>query len=420
MNIHFTGIGGIGASALAQFCLSLGDTVQGSDLSQSEVWPILESLDMQIFTEQVSENIIKELDLVVYSEAVPLTNPELVRARELNIPIKTYFEYLGELSKDYTTIAVAGTHGKTSTLGFMAAGCKAADFPATILVGSTLREFSGSNFQSGANRFLFVEACEYRENFRFLHPDVVVITSLEWDHPDSFPTEESYFEAFARFVSKAKNVIYHADEPHIDKILKNFKGGQIVAPRQSDNSLKYLIKVFGEFNERNALLSLVLAKKLGLSLDQFKEGVGSYLGAGRRQELLGEKDGVQFFDDYAHHPTEVSALLRAFRSKFPHSKIGLIYEPHQHRRTKEFFLDFIDSFGLADEVALYPIYAARDTDEDKEFGIEKFVEADSSFKIVHEQAEIAQFCKKFTSGDVIIFCGAGKISGIGRAFLGRQ
>jgi UDP-N-acetylmuramate--alanine ligase len=418
MHIHFSGIGGVGISGLAQFCQSLGFFVQGSDGSPNgQPWDALISKNIKLFTQQRAENITKNLDLVVYSEAVPLTNPELVRARELHISTKTYFEYLGELSADYTTIAVAGTHGKTTTVGLTAAGLQSVDFPATILVGSTLNEFNGSNFQPGTNKFLIVEACEYRENFRFLQSDIVVLTSLEWDHPDSFPTEESYFKAFAKFISKAKTVIYHADEPHIDQILKNFSGEQIAVPSQSDNSLQYLIKIFGAFNERNALLSMALAKKLGLKLGAFKQGLSQYSGAGRRQEILGKKNGVKFYDDYAHHPTEISELLRAFRVKFPDSKIGIIYEPHQHSRTKEFFLDFIDSFSYADAVALYPIYAARDTDEDKLFGIEKFVEADPSFSIVDDQVSIKEFCQKFTTGDVVIFCGAGKISAVGREFL---
>ena len=452
MKIHFIGIGGIGISGLAQFCYHRGDTIQGSDLAESAIFPVLRKLNIPLFLNQSADNITNDIDLVVYTEAIPENNPELVQAGEMQIACKTYFEYLGEISKDYYTVAIAGTHGKTTTTGLVAAGCLEAGFDATFLVGSTLKEFNGSNFRASlttphhsrvggnpqkamdpcfrrdeGNKIackknkkpcLIVEACEYRDNFRFLEPDIVVLTSLEWDHIDYFKSEELYCDSFAKLINKAKTVIYHYDELLIARVLQNFTGERIAVPRQSDNSTQFLLKIFGEFNERNALLALTLAEKLDLKMNKFKLGLGKYEGAGRRQEFLGEKNGVQFFDDYAHHPTEVSALLQGFRKKFTNSKIGLIYEPHQYSRTREFFDEFLTAFKQADFTALWPIYAARDTEEDKQFRLEQFLEIDDDLRVIRNNDEIDSFVSQFGAGDIIIFCGAGKISEIGREWMG--
>lgn len=421
MKIHFIGIGGIGISGLAQLCHHRGDTVQGSDISDSVIFPILRTKNIPLFPQQGAENITKDLDLVVYTEAIPLDNPELLRAKELDLPCKTYFEYLGEISQDYFTVAVAGTHGKTTTTALIAAGCLASEFEATFLVGSTLDEFGGSNFYpaglTSGKPVLIVEACEYRENFRFLDPDIVILTSIEWDHPDYFKSRDQYLDAFRNFIKNTKTVIYHHDDFMALEMLEDFDGERIAVPKQSDNSLQFLLKIFGEFNERNALLALTLAAKLDMDIENFKEGVGSYRGAGRRQEFLGEQSGVKFYDDYAHHPTEVSRLLQGFRKKFPKAKIGLVYEPHQFSRTKQFFSEFLTAFEYADEVGLWPIYAARDTDEDKKFKLESFIDHNANLQIVRSVEDIDNFKEKFGKGDVIIFCGAGKISTVAREYL---
>jgi UDP-N-acetylmuramate--alanine ligase len=417
MKIHFVGIGGIGISGIAQFCKERGDEVTGSDIVESEIFPALQESGISISVPQKAENISSDCDLVIYTEAVDENNPERVSAKEKGIREMSYFRFLGELSAEFHTIAVAGTHGKTTTCGLIAAGMKGNQFDPTFFVGSTLAEFNGSNFHLGTNDWMVCEACEYRNNFQYLKSEIVVLTNVEWDHPDSYPTEESYFEAFRSFVEDAKLVIYHRGDEGAERALEKFKGEKFSIPAQSPNSWESLLQLTGQHNYDNATLSLALAHKLELNLEQFKKGLGMFTGAGRRQELLGTKDGIHIYDDYGHHPTEIRATLSGLREKYPDSRIGLIYEPHQFSRTKQFFEEFVEALRLADFTALFPIYEARDSEEDKQFRIENFLTAEPSFSLVTTKADAQEFQKNLREGDVLLFMGAGKISVFGREFF---
>jgi UDP-N-acetylmuramate--alanine ligase len=418
VKIHFVGIGGIGISALAQLCLVRGDTVSGSDVCETEIFPALRKLNIKLFTEQKAENVSDDIDILVYSEAVPLENPERMRSAELERPQYSYFAYLGEIAKNYTVIAVAGTHGKTTTTGLIACALREVSFDPSVIVGTTLWEFGGSNFHLGTDNWLLVEACEYRENFRFLSPEIVILTSVEHDHFDAFPTEESYFSAFKNFIKQAKVVLYHAEDANAERVLSQYKGKRVPVPRQSENSWKYLLQINGQYNYDNATLALALAEVLELDTDAFKSGLGKYTGAGRRQEFIGEKNGVKIYDDYAHHPSEIRALLLGFREKFPMAKLGIIFEPHQHSRTAALLREFVEALSLADEIGLFPIYAARDTDKDKkDMPDSKFRASVLHSVAINYRGDAEAFLQKFTKGDVVIFCGAGNISQFVRGFL---
>ena len=411
MKIHFVGIGGIGISALAQLCLNRGDTISGSDVCETEIFPVLRKLDMTLFTDQKAKNVADDIDILVYSEAVPMDNPEREKAAELGRPQYSYFAYLGKISEDYKTIAIAGTHGKTTTTALIASALQEVSFNPSVVVGTTLKEFNNSNFHLGTDNWLLVEACEYRENFKFLHPEIVVLTGIEHDHFDAFPTEESYFSAFRGFIKYAKIVIYHADDERVQKILTNYKGVKISVPRQSENSWKYLLQVHGQYNYDNATLALALAETLELSLNNFKKGLGKYTGAGRRQEFLGEIKGVKIYDDYAHHPSEIRALLQGFRKTFPAARLGMIFEPHQHSRTAALLEEFKEVLQLADKIGLFPIYSARDTEQDKKEMPDSLFRSSVSNSIAIDSVENAKdFISSFSSGDIVIFCGAGDIS----------
>ncbi len=413
MNIYFSGIGGIGISALAQFCLNRGDDISGSDIAESVMTKYLAKKGVPINFQQTAENIDENIDLLVYTEAIPAKNPERVRARELNIPQKSYFEYLGEISRDFKTIAVAGTHGKTTTTGLISAGFLATEVKPTVVVGTVLDIFGKTNFYSGDSEFFVVEACEYRENFRFLSPEIVVLTGIDHDHIDAFPTEESYFQAFEKFVSKAKIVIYHADDKNIARVLQNFTGQKVAVK----NSPKLDLKLIGEFNQRNAALALKLAEVLQLDLESFTKGLQKFENIGRRQEFLREKDGILFYDDYAHHPQEIQALYQGFKEKFRGKKVGMVFEPHQHSRTKELFNGFCKVFAKIDSLGIMPIYAARDSAEDKKFTIKNFFRENSEWQKVANFSDMREFLQEFSKGDVVIFCGAGNVSEFGRNFL---
>ena len=413
MKIHFVGIGGIGTSALAQLCLARGDEVSGSDLCETEIWPALREKNIKLFVGQKEENVDKDIDILVYSEAVPIDNPERLRAAELGRRQYSYFEYLGKVAEEYKVIGVAGTHGKTTTTAMIARALQDSEieFDPSVIVGTTLREFGGSNFHLGTDQWLLVEACEYRENFRFLSPDIAILTSVEHDHFDAFPTEEDYLRAFENFVKKAKLVIYHEGDEAVERVLKNFTGGKLAMPRQSEHSWKYLLQVNGQYNYDNATLALGLASELGLNTENFKRGLSKYTGAGRRQEFIGEVDGIKIYDDYAHHPSEISALLKGFKNKYPGSRVGIIFEPHQHSRTAALLGEFVEALGIADEVGLFPIYPARDTEEDKRVMPDSKFRASVPNSVVVETIDDAKiFISKFKSGDIVIFCGAGNIS----------
>ena len=419
MKIHFVGIGGIGISGVAQFCKERGDEISGSDITESEIFPALAKVGIEVFIPQSAANVPDDCDLVVYTEAVDENNPERVFAKEKGMREMSYFRFLGEISSEFHTIAVTGTHGKTTTVAMIAAGMKVTSFDPTFFVGSTLSEFNGSNFCLGSNDWMVVEACEYRNNFQYLKPQIIVLTNVEWDHPDSYPTEESYFEAFRSFVADAKLVIYHRGDEGAEKVLETFKGEKLSIPSQSPNSWEHILRIKGQHNYDNATLALALAHKLELNLEQFKKGLGNFTGAGRRQELLATVDGVHIYDDYGHHPTEIKATLQGLREKHTNAKIGLIYEPHQFSRTKQFFPEFVEALRLADFCALFPIYEARDNEEDKQFGVGNFLIAEPDFVLVQTKDEAKEFQKNLQAGDILLFMGAGNISAFARDFLVR-
>ena len=424
MKIHFIGIGGIGISALAQFCHNRGDEVSGSNLGQNEVFPILKKSGItNLYDFHNEKNIPEDCDLVVYTEAILLnkdnseTNCELKIAKEKNIPLKSYFELLGDISHDFRTIAIAGTHGKTTTTGLLATGLLNAGFDATFFVGSTLKEFNNSNFHAGTNEFLIVEACEYRENFKFLQPEIVVLTNVEFDHADAFQDEEHYLQAFKNICAKAKTVIYHEDDKNSELVATSAPSQLPVTTIQDLN-----LQIPGQHNRENATLAVEVAKLLNVDSDRFQTGLENFSGAGRRQEFLSEIHGVKVFDDYGHHPTEIKATIAAFREKYPKAKINLIYEPHQFSRTKMFFPEFCEALKTADNVGLFPIYEARDSKEDKKFKLDNFFPHLSNAKKIETTEDVTNFLENLNKDNenILIFMGAGNISTFAHKFLNNK
>lgn len=415
MKIHFVGIGGIGISALAQFCLSRGDIVTGSEMQETVILPKLRKLGIKVILPQKEENIAEDTDLLVYSEAVPETNPERVFATKNNIPQKSYFAYLGEISKGYRTIAVCGTHGKTSTIALLATGLATTNLDPTVIVGTTLPQFGETNFQKGSGEWLLVEACEYRRNFRFLNPEVVVLADLDYDHPDAFPTENDYYQAFADFCNSAETVIYHDNEKS-RRVLVTFKGNRITVT-ELEQPLYYNI-ISGGCNQRNLSLALETANYLDVDLEEFKKGLESFVSPGRRQEYLGEKNGIHIYDDYAHHPTELKALIAVLREKHPNKNITMIFEPHQHARTIQFFDGFVEVLQLPDKIGIFPIYPARDAEEDKQkMPTSKLIQAIPNAIEIKDVADAKEFASQLSKGDVLVFTGAGKVDELAKEFI---
>jgi UDP-N-acetylmuramate--alanine ligase len=300
-----------------------------------------------------------ETDLVVYSIAVKDNNPELAAARSRGIVCMTYPEALGELTKEYTTIAVCGTHGKTTTTAMVSSMLKACGKNPTVIVGSLLSD-GGTNFIQGDSEYLVVEACEYRRSFLNLHPTHIIVTNIDEDHLDYYKDLDDIKSAFQSFTDKLPtegSLVTHADvdlATHAKKI-----NADVI---DKDN---IELSVLGEHNKRNAQLALALAGTLGLSEDDARKGLLSFAGTWRRLEYKGIWHDIAMYDDYGHHPAEIKATLQALREKYPHNKYTLIavFQPHLYSRTKLLLDDFAGSFSDADKICVMPIYAAREVDD---------------------------------------------------------
>lgn len=361
MKVYMIGIGGIGMSALAQLYLHDGYTVAGSDKEPSPVTELLEQKGVRVLIGQKADNVASDANIVVYSDAVWADNPERVRAKELGIPERSYFEALGEVSKQKTTLAVSGTHGKTTATGMLAKILIESGASPTAVVGSIMKDF-GSNYVAGTSKLLVVEACEYRDHILELTPTILVITNLEWDHTDFFPSLDALKDTFRKAVAvvPASGVIVaNLQDKNVASVLADAKAHIV------DFSAVEVppLQVIGDFNRMNARAAKATAKALlpDLSDERIDASLRAYSGTWRRFEAKGKtKEGADVFDDYAHHPTAVRATLRAAREKFKDKKIVVAFHPHLYSRTRDLMEDFATAFADADEVVLAPIYPARE------------------------------------------------------------
>lgn len=397
--VHLIGIGGIGMSALARYFLSEDIRVTGTDTGINN--PLLAELKKEgavIYNEHLAENITDDTDLIIYSEAISEDNPE----RKVQILQMSYFQYLGELSKQYKTIAIAGTHGKSTTTAM----CALAMPHTTCFVGTKIFEWNNKNFRKGDSAYLLMESCEYRNSFLNITPHIAVITSLEHDHLDFFENEEVYFKSFEKFISKAQILVADFNDENILKISKNFKGQKINTSLLMDDVPP--IKIQGEHNVENASKVLGIFKALDRDIMDAKDSLQEFQGTWRRMEQRSE----HIYDDYAHHPTEIKATLKALREKYPVQKIFCVFQPHQYSRTKFFLDEFAESFDDADEVLIPNIYRSRDTEED----IKSISEQELAEKIGEKARHTFNFentvkmlKEEITEEDIVITMGAGDV-----------
>ena len=361
--VHCVGIGGIGVSALARFMLHAGKEVTGSDRSVTDLITKLEEEGVKFLGDHLAGNITDDIDLVVYSPAITTENPELATAKAKGIKMLSYPEVLGEISKVMFTITVSGTHGKTTTTSMIADVLTEAGLSPTVIVGSIMKKF-GSNFVAGKGSIFVVEACEYRDSFLSLHPDIAVITNIEEDHLDWFKDKQGVLDAFKKFVARVK------DGGTIVVNLCKEEEGKVVAEalyRIEDYSLVTIpeeVQLMGNHNYENAKAVLVVASLLSVPLETAYKALNNFQGTWRRIEEKGESaEGALLYDDYAHHPTEIRATLSALKGRFPDKKIVAIFQPHLYSRTKLLLNDFGKAFGDASQVFVLPIYAAREEDD---------------------------------------------------------
>ena len=420
-HVYFIGIGGIGVSAVARMMLSEGKGVSGSDIAKSEITDELVKLGAIFHVGQNIDLIPDDTDLVIYSPAVSVYEPKLIEEiKKKKIRALTYPEALHEISKDKYTIAISGTHGKTTTTAMIAQVLIDAGLDPTVIVGSFLKD-QKSNFIAGTSKYFVVEACEYQKSFLNIKPTIAVITNIDNDHLDYYKDIEDIQDAFHEFISQVPEdgyIVSHTKNTTVAPVLKNVHAHILDAKDFYDDKLA--LKVPGKHNRDNASLVLAVASILGIGEKKAKASLEKFAGTWRRFEYKGTmKNGAIVYDDYGHHPTEVKATLAGAREFFGKKRIIVAFQPHLYSRTKLLLNDFAGAFGDADEVFIAPIYAAREKNDPtitSKMLAEKIKDTKAmSFDSFDEiENHLAKDLKK---DDVLITMGAGDIYKVGENIL---
>ena len=448
IHIHFIGIGGISMSGLAEILLEEGFTVSGSDSKESPLTKKLEQLGATIFYGQKAANIIDGIDCVVYTAAIHRENAELIEAVAKKIPMLTRAELLGQLMKNYKTpIAVSGTHGKTTTTSMLSHILLAGEKDPTISVGGILQAIGG-NIRVGHSDTFITEACEYTNSFLNFFPKIGIILNIEEDHLDFFKDLEDIrhsFHQFAALIPADGTLIINSDIKNYKEICEGLDcrivtcGSSISSDYSSENVrfdekglasfdlikhgetvCRIQLSVPGYHNVSNALTCIAAAELLEIPMETIIQGLLAFTGTDRRFEYKGMMNGVTIIDDYAHHPTEILATLKAAKN-YPHKELWCVFQPHTYTRTKAFFHEFAEALSHTDHLVLADIFAARETDtlgvSSKDLAAEVArLGTDAHYFGCFE--EIEMFLKEHcASGDLLITMGAGDVVNIGEDLL---
>ena len=412
-HIYMVGIGGIGMSALTQLLQHQGKDVSGSDREESPTTTLLAKRGVKVWVGHDTCNIPADCGLLIYSDAVPASNAERMRAQEMGIREVSYFEALGEATNHGCTVAVAGTHGKTTTTGMLAKILQYCDKKPTAIVGSIVRDFE-SNFLAGKGDLFVVEACEYRDHLLKLSPQILVITNIELDHTDYFPDLASLQETFKKAVERVPGggvIVTNPYDPTIAAVLSSAKAPIIDYTTQTVPKLTLI----GEFNRHNAQAAKAAARAAFPHLDEgfTDKALLEFKGSWRRFEYKGETpSGASVYDDYAHHPTAVSKTIEAAREAYPDKKIVVAFHPHLYSRTKSFLNEFAHALALADRAIIAPIYAARealDTSISNHILADKVNEAHGHAIAIDSFDDIREELLEVEADSLIITMGAGDI-----------
>ena len=442
-HIYFIGIGGISMSALAEIMLEEGIRVSGSDRSSSHIIKKLQASGATIHIGHDSKNIGTDIDLVVYTSAIPESNPELLKARELNIKIMGRTEFLGAVMENYNhAICVSGTHGKTTTTGMLASVLIETDLAPTIFLGGEM-DSMGGNLLHGSCELLLTEACEYKRNFLNLNPSMEIILNIEEDHLDYYKDLKDIESAFSEYAEKLPQngylivneahrnlfekleckVITFGLENNADYYAQNIK----LTPKPSYTLMKgeesiaqISLKVFGEHNILNSLAACAAALSLGIKPETVAGGLSDFKGTHRRYEYKGSINGAAVIDDYAHHPSEMRATLKTARS-YTQGKIITVFQPHTYTRTIKLLDGFAQALSMSDEAILLDIYAARETNTGEVHSKDIVDKMKSYSKEAIYAKSFSDACSIVKSiakkGDTIITMGAGNVNEIADLLL---
>ena len=448
-HIHFLGIGGIGVSGIAQVMNDRGVRVSGSDMKESTVTEALEKAGITVFIGHDAENL-GDADLLVYSSAVSMENPEIVRAKERGIPVISRAEALGMLMDEYpVSIAISGTHGKTTTTSMISLILENAKKDPTILVGGILNELHG-NVRVGGSEYIVSEACEYMDSFLELRPTMEIILNIDSDHLDYFKDIYHIARSFDKFASAVPvngTVVAYDSNPFVKSVIDGLSCN-VVTFGYNESSDYYAMNIAfdsmghpsydlftkdgyfdritlsvpGEHNVANSLAAIAATMTLGVDIDTIKETLEAFKGTQRRFDIIGRTNGFIVVDDYAHHPTEIKATLAAAQ-KLDHNKVWCLFQPHTYTRTLALMDQFADAFVDADRVCLAEIYAAREKNIYK-LSSKALMEdiqkrhPDKDVCFISDFSAMADYVLENASeGDVVITMGAGDIYRVGEIIL---
>lgn len=448
IKIHFMGIGGISMSGLAEVLLERGFTITGSDMKASPITEKLEAHGASIIYGQKAENITDDMDLVVYTAAIHPDNPEYQAVLDKGIPHMDRAELLGQMMSNYkNSIAVSGTHGKTTTTSMLSLIMLEGACDPTISVGGILKDIDG-NIRVGRSQNFITEACEYTNSFLKFNPRIELILNVEADHLDFFKDLDDIRHSFRLFSEKLGEdgvLIINQEIPNIDYFTQNqtckiltygiddtadYSAKNICFDEYACGSYDLYVKgekidhiklsVTGLHNVSNSLAAIAAAQELDIPMDRIKAGLLKFKGTDRRFEYKGEINGITIIDDYAHHPTEIEATLTAAKN-YPHHKVWCVFQPHTYTRTKSLLHEFADALIHADHVVLADIYAARETDPGD-------IHSKDLQKAIQERGTNAEYFATFKEiedflathcehGDLVLTMGAGDIVNVGEDLL---
>jgi UDP-N-acetylmuramate--alanine ligase len=438
-HLHFIGIGGAGMNGLAEIMLNLGLHVSGSDLIESGVTRRLTDIGAGIEYSHRPENIANP-DVVIYSAAIPADNPELIEARIQTIPVISRAVMLAELMRLKFGICIAGTHGKTTTTSMVGQVLTAGGLDPTIVVGGKVRSLE-SHVRVGTGDYLIAEADEYNKSFLTLSPTLAVITTIEMEHLDSYNELNVLQDAFYEFASKVpfygsiitciddsavrdilpkleRRIITYGENPNADLKPEDVRYEQFESTftvrRGVDSLGRFTIRQPGIHNVKNAIAAIAVGLELDVPLDKIRSALKDFRGVFRRFELKDEINNILIIDDYAHHPTEIKASLKAARTGWKDRKITAIFQPHLYSRTRDFYKDFGESFCDADSVIITSIYPAREKPIEGITGdlIAQWAQTHghSDTRYIADKNEIIEYtADKVRPGEIIMTLGAGDV-----------
>ncbi len=445
--LHFVGIGGIGMSGIAEVLLNLGYAVTGSDLHESEVTERLRRLGAQVFVGHQEDNLAANPSVVVISTAVKYSNPEVLEARRRHIPVIPRAEMLAELMRMKYGVAVAGSHGKTTTTSMIAAVLSTAGLDPTMVIGGRVHML-GTNAKMGQGDILVAEADESDGSFLLLSPTIAVVTNIDREHMDFYQTMEKLSEGFLDFINKIPFyglAVLCMDNGNVQallpKVRKRFAtyglsldadfsaqdlqlkpaGVEFTALHHGKPLGPVRLHLPGRHSATNALAAVAVGHELEIPFSRVAEALGDFTGIHRRFEIKGEPQGITIIDDYGHHPAEIQATLEAIHDSWKRPLI-VIFQPHRFSRTRDLFDDFLTAFEGADRLVLTEVYAAGEnpiegvTSEALYQGFKRKGHMEVEF-IPDKGQIVKQLAGKLNPGDIVLTLGAGDIYKVGEALV---